>query len=180
MPTPGPVGSGGSVVAVDGLVAEGREADGDVLRPLGVGGAVAHPLALAGDHGLSRAHVEDSPLVLHSEAQRAALSERLGDGFRVALGKNEVFILGIDIAFRGVYSVGGIGTNLWFPEATANGMDTGLLLGFALPKGFEIRLGMDYRRYGFDLNPQPPDPPYVAGGALDQYLGFSFGVAWRR
>ena len=59
-------------------------------------------------------------------------------------------------------------------------MDTGLLIGFALPKGFEVRLGIDYRRYWFDLNPVPPDAPYVAGGALDRYLGFTVGFAWRR
>ncbi len=105
---------------------------------------------------------------------------RLGAGFRVAIGKKEIFILATNISFRGVFSVGGIGTNLWFPEAKANGMDALLMLGFALPKGFEIRLSGDYRRYGFDLNPVPPDPPYVAGGALDQYWGGALGVAWRR
>lgn len=105
---------------------------------------------------------------------------RIGAGFRVALGKNETYIIGANIAFRGVFSVGGIGTYVWFPEATANGMDAGLVFGFALPLGFEIRIGGDYRRYGFDLNPVPPDPPYVAGGALDQYLAGTIGVAWRR
>ena len=105
---------------------------------------------------------------------------RVGGGFRVALGKKESFIIATNIAFRGVYSVGGIGTNVWFPEAKANGMDALLMFGFGLPLGFEIRLGIDYRRYWFDLNPVPPDAPYVAGGALDQYLGFSIGVAWRR
>ncbi|MGB5351020.1 MAG: hypothetical protein WBN10_15545 [Polyangiales bacterium] len=105
---------------------------------------------------------------------------RLGAGFRVAIGKKELFILGASIAFRGTFSVGPIGTNLWFPEAKTNGMDALLMMGFALPKGFEIRLSGDYRRYGFDLNPVPPDPPYVAGGALDQYWGGALGVAWRR
>jgi len=105
---------------------------------------------------------------------------RLGGGFRVGIGKKERFIVAANAAFRGVFSVGGIGTSLWFPEATANGMDAMLMLGYALPKGFEIRLGADYRRYWFDLNPVPPDPAYVAGGALDQYWGFSIGAAWRR
>ena len=107
---------------------------------------------------------------------------RIGAGFRVAIGKKELFIIAANAAFRGVFSVGGIGTSLWFPEAKANGMDAGLMFGFALPKGFEVRLGADYRRYGFDLNPvpPPPEPPYVAGGAADQYWGFSIGAAWRR
>jgi len=105
---------------------------------------------------------------------------RIGGGFRVGIGKKERFIVAANAAFRGVFSVGGIGTSLWFPEAKANGMDAMLMLGYALPKGFEIRIGADYRRYWFDLNPVPPDPPYVAGGALDQYWGFSVGAAWRR
>ncbi len=107
---------------------------------------------------------------------------RFGGGFRVAIGKKEIFIITTSIAYRAVFAVGPIGTYVWFPEATANGMDAMLMFGFALPKGFEIRLGADYRRYGFDLNPvpPPPEPPYVAGGALDQYWGFSIGAAWRR
>lgn len=105
---------------------------------------------------------------------------RIGGGFRVGIGKKERFIIVANAAFRGVFSVGGIGTALWFPEAKANGMDALLMLGYALPLGFEIRIGVDYRRYWFDLNPVPPDPPYVAGGALDQYWGFSIGAAWRR
>ena len=105
---------------------------------------------------------------------------RIGAGFRVGIGKKERFIVAVNAAFRGVFSVGGIGTAQWFPEAKANGMDAGLMLGYALPLGFEIRIGGDYRRYWFDLNPVPPDPPYVAGGALDEYWGASIGVAWRR
>lgn len=105
---------------------------------------------------------------------------RFGAGFRVEVGKKKLVVLGGNIAFRGVFDVGGIGSQTWFPEATANGMDTGILIGFALPKDFEVRLGLDYRRYGFELNPVPPDAPYVAGGALDRYLGFTLGFAWRR
>jgi hypothetical protein len=107
---------------------------------------------------------------------------RFGGGFRVDLGKNDVVNIVTNIAFRGVYSAGPIATSAWFPEAKANGMDALVALGFALPKGFEIRIGFDYRRYWFDLNPvpPPPTPPYVAGGALDQYFTGTLGVAWRR
>ncbi|KPK14588.1 MAG: hypothetical protein AMJ62_12855 [Myxococcales bacterium SG8_38] len=104
---------------------------------------------------------------------------RLAGGFRVGIGAKERFIVGASIGFRGVFSLGGIESSIWFPEAKGNGMDAMLMIGFALPKGFEIRLGGDYRRYWLDLNPVPPDPPYVAGGALDQYWGGSAGVAWR-
>ncbi len=105
---------------------------------------------------------------------------RIGGGFRVALGKKETYIIGGNLALRAVFNVGGIGTNTWFPEAKANGLDTGLFVGFALPLGFEIRLGLDFRRYWFKLNPVPPNAPYVAGGALDRYLVGTLGFAWRR
>ncbi|MEM7135358.1 MAG: hypothetical protein AAF500_02205 [Myxococcota bacterium] len=104
---------------------------------------------------------------------------RVGGGVRVAAGKRESFIIAANVAFRGVFSAGGIESEQWFPDAKANGMDALLMLGYALPKGFEVRVGVDYRRYWFDLNPIPPDPPFVAGGALDQYWGLSIGAAWR-
>jgi hypothetical protein len=103
---------------------------------------------------------------------------RVAGGFRVGIGKKELFIVGASVGFRGVFSLGGISSDIWFPQAKANGMDAMLMIGFALPKGFEIRLGGDYRRYWFDLNPAP-DAARVAGGALDQYWGGSAGLAWR-
>ena len=54
-------------VAVDGVGREGRQADGDVLGALGLGGAVADPLAGLGDDGLARAHVQLAALVLHAQ-----------------------------------------------------------------------------------------------------------------
>ncbi|MCZ6806737.1 MAG: hypothetical protein O7F08_07275 [Deltaproteobacteria bacterium] len=102
---------------------------------------------------------------------------RLGAGFRVGIGKKENFIVAFNAAFRGLLSAGGIESTQWFPQAKGNGMDALIVLGYALPKGFEIRLGVDYRGYWFDLNPVPPAP--LAGGALDQYWGISIGAAWR-
>lgn len=106
---------------------------------------------------------------------------RLGGGFRVGIGKKERFIVAAGIAFRGAFSLGDIASNVWFPEAKGNGMDANLMFGFALPAGFEVRIGGEYRRYWFDLNPvpPPPEPPAVAGGALDQYFAGTIGIAWR-
>ena len=104
---------------------------------------------------------------------------RIGTGFRVAAGKNENYIIVVNGAYRAAFSAGGIETEQWFPESTSAGMDAMIMFGYALPLGFEVRVAGDYRRYWFDLNPVPPDPPFVAGGALDQYWGFSVGAAWR-
>lgn len=104
---------------------------------------------------------------------------RVGAGFRVGLGKDESFIVVVNGAFRYLLDAGGIESVQWFPQAKGNGMDALVMFGYALPKGFEVRFSIDYRRYWFDLNPIPPDPPYVAGGALDQYWGVAIGAAWR-
>ena len=95
------------------------------------------------------------------------------------MGKNESFILVVNGAFRYLFDAGGIQSEQWFPQAKGNGMDALVMFGYALPEGFEGRFAIDYRRYWFDLNPVPPDPPYVAGGTLDQYWGISIGAAWR-
>ena len=106
---------------------------------------------------------------------------RFGGGFRVVLGKKDLFIIAGNIALRFVGErVGGIGSDTWFPDANATGFDTGVSFGVALPLGFEFRVGFDFRRYGFDLNPRPPDAPFVAGGAFDNYLAGTLGFAWRR
>lgn len=87
--------------------------------------------------------------------------------------------LTINGSFLQVLETGGISSNLWFPDAKANGMTAEFLLGYAIPANFEVRAGFDYRRYFFDLNPRPPNPPFVAGGALDVYWGLTLGIAWR-
>jgi len=51
-------------------------------------------------------------------------------------------------------------------------------VGYELDAGLEIRLGFDVRRYFFSMNPEVGDP-FIAGGALDQYLGYTLGIAYR-
>ncbi|MCA9528632.1 MAG: hypothetical protein KC543_00695 [Myxococcales bacterium] len=80
--------------------------------------------------------------------------------------------------FRFLLSEGGISEAVWFPRLTGNGLMAEGELAYALPKGFELRAGVGYRRYYFALHPQPADF-LIAGGALDQYLTFWVGVAWR-
>ena len=85
----------------------------------------------------------------------------------------------VGVGYRHVLDGGEIHSRNWFPRGKAGGLDARLILGYALPAGFEIRVGIDYRRYFHNLNPEPPNPPWVAGGALDQYYGLTAGLAWR-
>jgi len=48
-------------------------------------------------------------------------------------------------------------------------------LGFA--KGFDLRLGLDLRRIAFAFSPEVGDER-IAGGAIDQYIGFNVGIGY--
>lgn len=81
-------------------------------------------------------------------------------------------------AWLQLVDLGGVESELWFPRANAGGIEAELLLGYELDAGLEIRVGFDVRRYFFSMNPEVGDP-FIAGGALDQYLGYTLGIAYR-
>jgi hypothetical protein len=64
-----------------------------------------------------------------------------------------------------------------FRDGRVGGIDA--MLGVAVPiaKGFEARAGAEYTRYFYSFFPNPGDP-YIAGGALDEYVGFKIGAAY--
>jgi hypothetical protein len=84
---------------------------------------------------------------------------------RVQLG---VVAILADGAYDGVVN-DGIAASGLFPHAQVGAVATGLHLGFTLWEGLELRVGADYQRYFFSLNPVVGNAN-VAGGALDQYL----------
>jgi hypothetical protein len=57
----------GSGIAVDGVGRKGGKADRHVVGAVGFGGAVAHPFARTGAHGLPRGYSERSVFVLNEE-----------------------------------------------------------------------------------------------------------------
>jgi len=65
----------------------------------------------------------------------------------------------------------------YFPNGSVLGIDGGLGLGLKLPflKMLQVRLSFDFARYGLTFRTQPTDL-YVAGGAVDQYLGGTLAV----
>ena len=123
--------------------------------------------------GPPRPGVETTPLVPKVKYRFV----RMGAELRMDISWFKVMV---NAAYLFVFDTGGIQSDIWFPRNKADGMEAGLLLGFGLPAGFEIRGGVDYRRYFHDLRPDPNNnPPWVAGGALDEYWGFTLGLAWR-
>ncbi|MEO1335055.1 MAG: hypothetical protein AAFV29_05410 [Myxococcota bacterium] len=79
--------------------------------------------------------------------------------------------------FRQVLSSGDVSTDVWFPNASQAGVDAQLALGWSFYDNLELRLGAEYTRYFFSLNPEVGDNP-VAGGALDQYISGTFDIVW--
>jgi uncharacterized membrane protein YgcG len=75
----------------------------------------------------------------------------------------------------------------FFPYLTVGGVDFQAELGYHVTPSIEARLGVNLTRYFFAMNSAPGDffpaantpcPCNAAGGAVDQYLGFSIGAAY--
>ncbi len=64
-----------------------------------------------------------------------------------------------------------------FQGASVKAIDLGLGAAVVIADGFEARGGFTYTRYFSSFEPQPGDA-FVAGGALDQYLGLDLGVGY--
>ncbi|HEY6727728.1 MAG TPA: hypothetical protein VI197_27020, partial [Polyangiaceae bacterium] len=100
------------------------------------------------------------------------------------------FSVGGRAAYRLVNDTGGLQQvgpadqpyDTWYPNAKGAGVSAGVQLGYAISPVFEILIGGDFTRYGFDFNHIPtaaersaqnlPSIPVarVAGGATDTYL----------
>jgi hypothetical protein len=74
-------------------------------------------------------------------------------------------------------STGEIGSKAYFPRASVGGLDTNLGLVVGVTPSIELRVGIDYIRYWYSMNPEIGDP-YIAGGALDDYRGANAMVAF--
>jgi hypothetical protein len=102
---------------------------------------------------------------------RGGLSARVDLFSRFALTAHGAWLL--------ILATGEIGSASYFPRSNAGGVEAGLGAAVAVRSGLEVRLSADWRRYFFAMNPMRDDP-YIAGGAVDQYLSATVGVAYRR
>lgn len=81
----------------------------------------------------------------------------------------------LDVGYDGALSAGAVHER--FRDSSVGGVDFGAGLAFTLGAGFELRLRSHYTRYFYKFHPKLGDA-YVAGGALDEFLGFGLGVAY--
>ena len=101
---------------------------------------------------------------------------RAGLGTRISL----IGPLGVTAGFnyQAPLSTGEISSTAYFPRLKAGGLDGnfGVAIG-PLFNRVEVRLGVEYIRYWYSMNPEPGDAS-VAGGALDDSFGGSLMVAF--
>jgi hypothetical protein len=89
---------------------------------------------------------------------------------RLRLG---IVTLGAHVGTRLVFDTGSLGAK-WFKKTTTSSVVAGASLAVRIAPKFEVVGGADIIRYGMDFNLKASDtpPPFVAGGAVDQYLSF--------
>jgi hypothetical protein len=86
--------------------------------------------------------------------------------------------LGVSVAggYRAVLNHAGAQFQQFFPRNTVAGADAELVARYAVSPMFEVRAGLEWRRYWFAMNSKPGDT-YAAGGAVDQSFAFSARIA---
>jgi hypothetical protein len=101
---------------------------------------------------------------------------RLGVEARFAL--TERFGVGLSLAYLPTFSTG---TEEWFANATASGIEGEVKVGYSLSKSLEVNAAFALQRFGLAFNPTLEDAAAgkpIAGGATDQYLSLALGMGW--
>ncbi len=80
-----------------------------------------------------------------------------------------IFGLHLGGAYQVLISKGELAAAPYFPRSVGGGADMWVAVSVKPLSHFAIRLQGDYSRYFFSLKPEVGDP-YIAGGALDEYL----------
>ena len=83
----------------------------------------------------------------------------------------------VDFGWRILTASGAFGET-WFPRSSGTGFDLAARLGWESDLGLGVRAGFEMQRYFFTLNPEVGDP-YIAGGAVDQFLTGTFDLTYR-
>ncbi len=90
----------------------------------------------------------------------------------------------ISAEYRYVLNQGGlIHDPVFFPFLTVGGVDANAMLGYHVTPSIEARFDVNVRRYFYAMNSDKTDlmatpPNGIAGGAVDQYVGFTIGAAY--
>lgn len=139
---------------------------------LRTGGTRAPILGLSGKFGLTGFDY-DAPADLARELPAVSYEYlRAGLDARIPIWR---LALLVDAGYLGALSAGTVYDR--FRGAKIGGIDLGVGLAVVIAAGFEARAGATYTRYFSAFSPVPGDS-YVAGGALDEFLGLHVGAAY--
>ena len=117
--------------------------------------------------GRSAANALQSPDTIYRYARPGlGLHLKIAGRLSVALGGG----------YRAVLNHGGSQFQQFFPRSTVAGADAELEARYALSPTFEVRAGLEWRRYWSTLNSQAGDA-YMASSAVDQSFAFTARLA---
>jgi hypothetical protein len=101
-----------------------------------------------------------------------------GAGTRIQL--TPAFDIDLSAAFLYVLNPGSatgeVASNAFYPDATANGIDAQLSIGFRILRSVGVRAGGDFRQFGLSTNYKTTNVGPRAGGATDQNIGVWGGI----
>jgi hypothetical protein len=117
--------------------------------------------------GPNRSNLPTPDTIYHYTRLGTGMHLTIADGIGVSFGAG----------YRYIHNGGGSQISQdAFPHLTVAGADANVVARYALSETFELRAGLEWRRYWYAMHSQVGDP-VVAGGAVDQSFAFTAGIA---
>jgi hypothetical protein len=92
---------------------------------------------------------------------------------------SDKFALGASLAYLPTFSTG---TETWFANTTANGIEGEIKAGYTLSQSLDVNAAFGLQRFAMAFNPKLADAAAgkpIAGGAVDQYLSLTLSMLYR-
>ncbi|MDP3157266.1 MAG: hypothetical protein Q8N23_31630 [Archangium sp.] len=149
------------------------------------GGLVRLPLgdrfALHAHLGYSRHELTTSAVAVNDGSARPNIPNVLFNGFRGGLGFRVRVFSTVELdglgGFQAVAGKGELGSERFFPAATALAVDVGGGISVGLAEHLRLRAGVEWQRYFVTLNPAETST-FFAQTASDQYITAAASLQW--
>ena len=161
----------------------------NVVHDYAGGGRYRFPFGGSNDFYLSFTGGEDAFTFTGSNRPSLFIPDTIYHYVRPGLGAHFLLANVFTVAFSGGYRVvlNGAGPQIsdpqigLFPHLTVAGADAQVVLGYRLGQMFEVRAGVEWRRYWFNMHSQAADlmknNVAIAGGMVDQSFAFTARIA---
>jgi hypothetical protein len=155
----------------------------DVVHDYAGGVRYRIPFAGVDDVYVSATYGEDAYTFLGRSATNVLnIPDTIYHYFRPGLGLDLAIVRGLSVALGGGYRVvlnhagPQFDSSAFFPRSTVAGADAELEARYALSEMFQVRAGVEWRRYWFAMHSQSGDNT-IAGGATDQSFAYTARIA---